>query len=318
MKALAHSIVVFLSILLALALFELFLRFQNYFISPNYDIEMWRYSKELKVQVADDNIGHIHIKNGQSNLQRIMVQTNEIGARGSKLLPFQNFDNNLVFIGSSVVLGWGVKNSDTLSSQVEKMSNRDGHNWQVVNAGIGNYNAKRTISNYFSNLEDFNWDTIVYGYFVNDAEKLVRNNGNFITRNFMVGVLAWKFWATISNKWGSLEEYYKAIYDPRNEGFVEMKKSMERLAKHCEEKSIRCVIAMIPDIHQTQPYKLGFIHDAVQAIADENNMEFLDLLPVLEPYQAEQLWNEYNDPHPNAIAHEIMGQKIYDHLISER
>ena len=82
-KFLTQSFVVVISVVVALIFFELALRFQNKYISPNYDIEMWRYSKELKVRVANEEISHVHVKNSQAKLQNVMISTNEIGARGS-------------------------------------------------------------------------------------------------------------------------------------------------------------------------------------------------------------------------------------------
>lgn len=318
MRFLGNLVVIVSSTIAAMILFEFVLRVNNQFVSPNYDIEMWRYSKEMKVQVSNNDIAHVHVKNGQADLQRVSIETNEIGARGSKLLPFTDFENNILFIGSSVVLGWGVENSDTMSSRLQSLANNDGLKWQVANAGIGNYNTKRTISNYISNLSELGWDTVVYGYFVNDAEKLIPKDGNFLTRNFMIGVLVWKFLANLNSGDQSLVDYYRSIYEDQSVGFVEMNQSMVQFANHCKERNIRCVVAMIPDIHQTQPYELQFIHEKIRKLTVSNGIEFLDLYPELMDYKPEKLWNKYNDPHPNSFAHTQMGDAIYQYLLTEQ
>lgn len=311
---LVQSVIVLFSLLITLGFFEIALRLQNKYISPKYDIEMWRYSKELKVRIDDDSISHIHRKNRQSKLQNVFITTNEIGARGKKVLPFRKFDENILFIGSSIVLGWGVPQKETMSEHVKHLAMEDGKNWQVVNAGVGNYNAKRAISNYFTNLQDKDWDTIIYGYFVNDAEHLISRNGNFFTRNFMIGVLGWKFLATINNEGQTISDYYRDVYKKSSKGYQDMETALTRLSNHCEKKKIRCIVAMLPDIHQMEPYDLEFIHSEIEVIAKEKGFEYIDLLPVLKSYNPVDLWNGFNDPHPNGFAHKKMGESIYNFL----
>ena len=45
----------------------------------NYDIEMWRYSKELKIKTKD--IGHVHQKNKFAILQNVEINLNSDGMR---------------------------------------------------------------------------------------------------------------------------------------------------------------------------------------------------------------------------------------------
>ena len=63
------------SIAFALIICEIILRVKHNII-PNYDIEMWRYAKELKLQVEFDNINHIHVKNKSSVLQKVEIKSN--------------------------------------------------------------------------------------------------------------------------------------------------------------------------------------------------------------------------------------------------
>lgn len=307
-------LVVVISTLMALFVFEIALRVQNSFISPLYDIEMWRYSKELKQRSDNEDISHIHVKNATAELQRVTIMTNDNGARGASIEQKYKPEKSILFIGSSIVLGWGVPQQDTMSEQVRKMAKKDGLNWHVVNAGVGNYNAKRAITNYLENLQSDEWDTIVYGYFVNDAEELKTNTGNFFTRNFAIGVLGWKFFSALNYEGHSISEYYTDIYHEDAKGYQDMMLSLSNLSNHCKNSRKRCVLAMIPDVHQMQPYQLQFIHDRMKLLAEEHDFEYLDLLPSLTNYEAKMLWNEYQDPHPNAFAHQKMAVDIYNTL----
>ena len=62
-------IIIFISFSIGVLLCEIILRLHNFLI--NYDIEMWRYAKELKQKVANDKINHIHVPNKEAILQKV-------------------------------------------------------------------------------------------------------------------------------------------------------------------------------------------------------------------------------------------------------
>ena len=86
---------------------------------------------------------------------------------------------------------------------------------------------------------------------------------------------------------------------------------LKKLKTHCDLKKIKCHIVLMPDIHQLKPYKLKFINDKISTFAKELKFNYFDLLPEFENIELEKIWNKYQDPHPNAFAHKIMGEKIY-------
>jgi hypothetical protein len=54
-------ILIFFSLFISLIICESILRIKHSII-PNYDIEMWKYAKLLKVKSENEKIGHIHKK----------------------------------------------------------------------------------------------------------------------------------------------------------------------------------------------------------------------------------------------------------------
>ena len=68
------------SICVAILSCEIILRVKHSII-PNYDIEMWKYAKQLKIQVKDNNIGHVHVPNEQGIFQKTNISTNSFGQR---------------------------------------------------------------------------------------------------------------------------------------------------------------------------------------------------------------------------------------------
>ena len=70
----------------------------------------------------------------------------------------------------------------------------------------------------------------------------------------------------------------------------------------------------MPDIHQLNPYRLKFINEKIQNFAEQNDIEYLDLLPIFENVDENKIWNKYQDPHPNEYAHKIISRKIFEYL----
>ena len=77
---------------------------------------------------------------------------------------------------------------------------------------------------------------------------------------------------------------------------------------------VKCILINMPDIHQLNPYKLGFINKKISNFSNEINLEYLDLLTLFENIDEKKVWNKYQDPHPNAYAHGMIAKKIFDYL----
>jgi len=79
-----NFVIVIFSLILIFSICESILRLKN-FIIPNYDIEMWKYAKALKVKSNNKKIGHVHIKNKTAKLQNINIKINNLGQRGQDI-----------------------------------------------------------------------------------------------------------------------------------------------------------------------------------------------------------------------------------------
>ena len=111
-------LLVVISVIFTFFLCELILRIKHSLI-PNYDIEMWKYAKKLKIKDENPKIGHTHIKNKSENLQGVEISINNYGQRDINLNNsiIQNYDRSFLILGSSVALGWGVEQKDTFKGK---------------------------------------------------------------------------------------------------------------------------------------------------------------------------------------------------------
>ena len=289
---------------------ELMLRIKNSSMK-NYDIEMWRYAKELKVPSPDPSLGHEHIRNASALLQSVEIRLNEWGLRGGPVMvPAPK--RRILILGGSIPMGWGVPEQDTVSARLQQRLRDEGEDVEVLNGGVGNYNAERYIERFFTQLEGLKPTDIVVLYFLRDAERLDPGGGNILLRNSALAVTTWIAFTRLANKSGeqSLVDHYKDVYREDQPGYIEMKKRLKMLAAYAHAHNVRLYMAMTPDVHDLANYRFDFIHDRMKSIAHDDGMQYVDLLPALGKRPPEDVWAMPGDPHPNAIAHGLMADAL--------
>mgnify|MGYP001191265507 CR=1 FL=1 len=316
-KLLRSTLIVFISLLVGLLICETILRIKHKFII-NYDIEMWKYAKELKIKVKNKKINHIHIKNKSAILQNTEIKINKYGQRDVDYdnVTLSNFDRSFLIIGSSVAMGWGVESDKVFSNRLNEKSLKNNKNWIFINGGVGNYNTERYVNNYFENWKELEFTDIIIHFFVNDTEIIKPAKVSFFTNHFHLGVIVWKLLNSYVSAFNpeKVEKYYLDRYEENYEGFIIAKKELLKLSEHCKKNSINCHIILMPDIHKLNPYKLNFINQKMQKTAAKLKFQFHDLLSIFEGKDEKKVWNKYGDPHPNDYANSLMSENIFLYL----
>lgn len=310
-----NFLIIIFSIFVAFFLLELFLIIKSKLI-VNYDTEMWKYSKYLKIKNNNPKINHTHKKNSVKNLQNVEIEINNFGLRGSNndLNEWKLSKRKFLMLGSSITLGWGVNKNNILTSNLNKLSKENNLDWRFLNAGVGNYNTERYVNNYFENLISLNPDTIIVQYFLNDAEVLPNTSGNLFTRNSQLAVMIWKYINIKSDniKFKNIFEYYREVYSEQNLKKVEV--NLSKLKDHCVKSKKKCFIAYTPDIQFLKDKKYDEFEDKIKKMSQKLNLGFISLTTKLRENQDKKLLNNYNDNHPNALGHKIMSETIFNYL----
>ena len=305
----------FLSIVLAvpfaLLVLEGALRLKN-MPMKNYEIEMWRYAKELKIQSSDPILGHEHKNSSSAVLQSVKIRTNELGIRGSKIPESRTGQPIILFLGSSITLGWGVAEEETITGQTDRFLKEDGFDAIILNGGIGNYNSERYVQLFLTKLNTVNPTDIVVHFFLRDAEVLEPTRGNWFLRNSQLGVTLWNIYqqSAMAKKGVTVESHYKELYSPNHPGYKKMLTALSQLRDYAKQKNIRLYLAMTPDVHNLSQYPFSFIHEQMRQVSTALGYQFVDLYPALKGLKPEEIWSMPGDPHPNAYGHKKMAEAV--------
>lgn len=306
MKTFKLIITQFSILFFSVFLIEIILRLNNSDMN-NYDIEMWRYANELKI--PDSILGHKHLKNKSSILQGVEINLNSDGMRSDE---FDDNDKKILFLGSSISLGWGVEQKDSYPGIIQTKLLSDSINYKVLNGSIGNYNTIRYVNNFLSNQTDIEPKVIVINYFINDVETLPINRSNWIIKNSQLFATLTITYKKLFSKSGfDLKQYYNDLYKRDNQSFLELKELLNNLSEYSKQRNIPVLLTVIPDIHFLEDYPFETIHKKMKSISEELGFKFHDLLPSLQGIPFNELQIIQGDSHPNEKGHSKMAESLY-------
>jgi lysophospholipase L1-like esterase len=315
---LKSSALIVVSIALSFLTLELYVRA---FVDDglNYELEMWKYAKLLK-QVSDDpNIGHEHRPNTSARLMGVDVATNSAKLRDREF-PLEKPIGSIriLMLGDSITFGWGVEATDSVTQQLEsEFSNRfPKREIDVINAGVGNYNTVMEVSWFLSKGITYEPDIVVLNYFVNDAELTPARRGGVLRESSAAYVFLASRFDTVRRRYigGDWLNYYRALYASDAPGWALTQESIRALAKVCQERNIKLVIASYPELHELTPYPLSIVTRALAALAKDLGVLFVDLLPSVADEIPQTLWVTPDDAHPNAVANQKYTRLLSDKL----
>jgi lysophospholipase L1-like esterase len=285
-----------------------------------FDLEMWKYAREVKQLAADPLIGHEHAPNRRARLMGVDFQTNAQGLRDREL-SFERVPGKLriVMLGDSLTVGWGVPVEQTFAKRIEQMYAEAGIDAEVINLGVGNYNTVQEVQAFLTKGYRYQPDVIVLNYFVNDAEPVVPAStpSALMRRCYACVFVAGRGDALMRQFFGRLDwaQYYLSLYgDGAAPGWLDAKAAIGRLATFSKAGGIKLMIASLPELHDVANYRFGPITDLVRKAAEENGAAFVDVLPALADQPSAKLWVTPPDPHPNAYANALIAKALFEAL----
>lgn len=308
-----------LTLFVAETAFRIYFRF-----FPNYDMEMWRYALNLKMGVNDGR-SHIHVLNSYSVLMGVPVKINSKGLRDDEYTYKKpNGVYRVLVLGDSFALGWGVPLEKTfpkvLEQRLHEINKAEAKYRQVevLNAGIGNYNTVQELA--FLRLEGLKYDPdeILLAYYLNDAEDVQREKGYFLAdRSVIYALLVSTFnkIAAVYDTSKRYDNYYRDLYEGRR--WTEHQKTLADVEEETRKHNVKISVLILPEFHDFKNYQFGEIHRKIAGFFKGHGDRVIDALECFRGKDAGQFWVADDDPHPNAMAHGMIAELIFDKMKGE-
>ena len=281
-----------------------------------FDLEMWRYSRAVTRVSASPAIGHEHVPLARARLMGVDVAISSQGLRDRDFPPAPAPGRTrILMLGDSLTFGWGVPGERTYSKRLEQMLREAGHDAEVLNTGVGNYNTEMEVAWYAERGRRLRPHYVVLNYFINDAEPTPRYETSFFARHsrayvyFASRMDAALRQASVGSR-SDWHDYYASLYrDPLN--IQRVAAAIEKLARLCREDGSALFVANYPELRNPRDYPFPYVDEAVSRIAERNRLKYIALLPAVRDLPPESLWVTRPDPHPSSAAHEAFAGALF-------
>lgn len=333
-KISAIFIVVILSTLLSLCLFELAIRALYQFkYSPRGKANLpapktYRLSKNkhLRYELLPDS---------KVKIQGIEFAINAFGFRDKKYRRRKANKTRIVFVGDSITYGWRVTLEKTYHKQIERLLLDRGYDVDVMGMGIPGYN---TIQEYYLIKEtvlDFKPDLLILQIAPNDFERTVSIGkyleGKRITlipyHDYTIPYVIKK--AQFTDFLMRNSHFFKFInlrlywfinkrnpdYIPQDVFLLGEENSFRHLAKIknlLDRASIRFAAVIFPFQQRRDTGSFASLHERIHQELEKMQVPFIDLFDELNTKDFENIWIERR--HPNEHGHKIASLAVLKFL----
>jgi len=312
-NVLGSALTLLVTLVLVAGLFELGVRL---FVDDgmNFNLEMWKYARDVKQRSADPLIGHEHRPFAQAHLMGVDVATNSIGHRDYEYpITRQPGVPRIMMLGDSFIEGWGVPFNETATKCLERLFQDSGRKVEVMNTGVGNYGSVQEVEAFMTRDAKFNPDIVVLNFDFRSAIPVPKYEyDNWLGRHsegvvfLMAGLDSLFRLIGAGNEW---DKSYLRLFD--QPGWADAKAAIQRLADYCRLHNIKLVIVNWPELHNVQHYRLGHITQLIHDVANEEHVPFVDLLNAVKDVESSELWVTAPDPHPNDYANALYARYLF-------
>jgi len=287
-----------------------------------YELEMWKYAREVKMRDANPEIGHRHRPNAQAHLMGAPVRTNAQGFRGPEIAP-QAAPGvaRIAFVGDSITMGWGVAEQEMFSHRVLAALQKAGRKVDGFSQGVGNLNTAQELALFKAHGAALKPDIIVLAYFINDAEPMPKyGNPSWLDQNSAAWVVLNYRLDTLSRSFGEApdwKKYYRDLYNDNEAGWQATQRALAGFAATARESGAQLIVFNVPEIRELEPYPFGDITAKVLDLARKHGVPAIDLLPSVAALDPPSLWVTVPDPHPNGRANAALAEGMLPEITKQ-
>jgi hypothetical protein len=287
--------------------------------SLDFSMEMWKYATTLKQPVPDPHLSFAHIPNRSAFLMGVPVSINSHGLRDREYAEAKPADVcRIVMLGDSTTFGWGAPEEQTVAKILERELNGPagrGRRFEVLNAGVGNYNTVQEYTHYLKYDRAFHPDLVILEYFINDAEPVpVERKPGLLGSSYLLAFTISRFDATLrfTGARPNWKEYYAALYRDGLPGFEAAKKALGDLAAATRSDGARLLVTILPELHEINgEYPFAEAHRKIKDAVRASGVPVMDLIDGLRGHGPEgSLWVTPADDHPNGKANSLIVAQV--------
>ena len=286
------------------------------------EIEKLKYALHSFKKSENPILDKEHVTNQNINLMGVKLKFNSLGNRNSDLInPKSENEIRIHIVGSSLVMGWGVKQDNIFSSKLETKLNRfinnssvnDISNVKIINSGVMNTNTEYHVESAIYNFKKIKPDIIILGYFIDDSKLLTKNKLTPILKyTYFLSFLYQKIESYLY--FGTLQDYYAKINDENGPGWKKTEEAIYKLKKFCKINNVRFVIMLLPDFQDfSNKNRLEEIYLNVLNRINKINISTINTYESLKKkYEKnpKNSWISKDDAHPDGKAHDIISNDI--------
>jgi hypothetical protein len=293
--------------------------------SLDFSMEMWKYAVAMKVPVSNPSLSFAHAPNRSAFLMGVPVSINSHGLRDREYSEAKPPGvTRVVMSGDSTTLGWGVREEDTVAKILERELNRNaapGRSYEVLNAGVGNYDSVQEYNHYLAYDRVFHPDVVVLEYYVNDPEPVPRErNAGFLGRSYLFAFTASRLDLSLrfAGSRPNWKEYYAGLYRPDLPAYRAAKKALLDLADGVHSDGATFIVATLPELHQINdgyPFTAQYLE--IEQMLRDRQIPVIELIEGLRGHGPESsLWVTPADAHPNAKANTLIAAQILPQILA--
>lgn len=279
--------------------------------------------------VYDDSDGLGYLKTNDRWLKRHVVFN-------SDFVRDRNFEQNkkegvirIGAFGDSLTFGAGIKDpNDRFSNLLEKDLKGAGYNVEVYNLGKSGLDTEAEIE-YYNRVKSFNFDIIVWEYYLNDIQPANASTGtpiiNSVTAppviktlsqfSYFFDFLYWRFSSKYQTTFTSLKNADLGQY--HNEEVLNKHiKEINEFVASLKAENKKFVVIIFPFTHLVGPnYPATDVHQKMeQVFKDAGADAVIDLLPDLKDKTPKDLMASRFDSHPNKYVHKLAADKLFEEV----
>lgn len=284
----------------------------------DFPMEMWKYAAQLKQPVANPQLSFAHVPNRSAFLMGVPVSINSHGLRDREYSRSKPPDvYRIVMLGDSTTLGWGVPLEQTVAKILEAELNKlhMPKQFEVLNAGVGNYGTVQEVTHYLTYDRDFQPDLVILQYFINDAEPVPTERRTFLLgRSYLLAYALSRFDAMmrltgIRPDW---KEFYAGLYEDGLPGIEAAKQAFATLATRTRADGAKLLVTILPELREiNHGYPFVSQHQKIKDVLAADHVPVIELIEGLRDHGPESaLWVTEADAHPNGKANALVAAQV--------